>query len=209
MTSINEYHKSFIYKIISSSPDFEEHMTYYGSTKRTLKIRMDCHRSGYKNNILECCSSKKIFDKYGIDNCFIEEVKKCNCEDKYELRLIEASYIKNYPCCNDRIPSGINTDNMREWRKEYYENHKEEIKEYCENHKEERKEYNKEYRENHKEEIKEYRKKYNDSHKEEIKEYYDNHTEEIKKYNKKYNDSHKEDRKRLYRLKKKLEKQEK
>jgi hypothetical protein len=140
MTTINEYHKSFIYKIISSSPDFEEHMTYYGSTKQTLKIRMDKHRTKYINNYLDC-SSKKIFDKYGLDNCYIEEVKKCNCNDKYELELIEAYYIKEYPCCNDKIPSGIKikADNMTEWFKKY-------SKEYREKHKERENKRNRLYR---------------------------------------------------------------
>jgi hypothetical protein len=148
MTTINEYNNSFIYKIISTAPDFEESMTYYGSTKRTLNIRMDKHRSKYKNNYLEC-SSKKIFDMYGMNNCFIQLVQKCNCNDKYELALIEAFYIKNHPCCNDNIPTGIKADNMKDWDKEYKRIHKEEIKEY-------QKEYMKEYRESHTEEMKEY-----------------------------------------------------
>jgi hypothetical protein len=226
MTTINN---SLIYKIISSSPDFEEHMTYYGSTKLTLKIRMDKHRSKYKNNNLEC-SSKKIFDKYGLDNCYIEEVEKCNCEDKYELGLIEATYIKNYPCCNSNIPAGINTDNMREWvkdySKEYYEGHTEEIKEknrlyrlkksqdpiWVEKERERKRLYRlkknrKEYYENHKE----YIKKNN-------KEYYEGHTEEIKEKNRLYKLKKSQDpiwvekereRNRLYYLKKKTEKQEK
>jgi hypothetical protein len=117
MTTINEYNNSFIYKIISSSPNFQEHMTYYGSTIQTLNNRMDNHRSKYINNNLNC-SSKKIFDKYGLDNCFIQLVENCNCNDKYELKLIEAFYIKNNLCCNDNIPSGIKADNMKEWDKE-------------------------------------------------------------------------------------------
>jgi hypothetical protein len=140
MTTINEYNNSFIYKIISTAPDFDESMTYYGSTKRTLKIRMDRHRNDYKNNYYLCCSSKKIFDMYGMDNCLIEEVEKCNCNDKYELALIEAFYIKNNLCCNDRIPAGIKADNMKDWKKEYRETHKAENKEYRESHSEEIKE---------------------------------------------------------------------
>jgi hypothetical protein len=154
----NEYNNSFIYKIISTSPDFLEHMTYYGSTKRTLNIRMDKHRIKYKNNYLDC-SSKKIFDMYGENTCYIELVKKCNCNDKYELWLIEAFYIKNHPCCNDNTPTGINTDNMKEYHKEYYEIHKEEKKEYYE-----------EYRESHKEDIKKYSKEYGKTYRENHKE---------------------------------------
>jgi hypothetical protein len=210
---INDYNNSFIYRIISTAPDFEESMTYYGSTIQTLKNRMDKHRSKYINNNLNC-SSKKVFDKYGKNICYIELVEKCNCEDKYELRLIEAFYIKNYPCCNDKIPSGIKADNNREWGKEYYETHKEEKKEYYESHKEDIKEYNKEYYESHTEERKEYSKEYYENHKEREKErrrlYYESHKENYKERDRiKYlnNKSKIKEQKRLYYLKKKAEKE--
>jgi hypothetical protein len=158
MTTINEYNNSFIYKIISTASNFQEQYTYYGSTKRTLKIRMDKHRNDYKNNNLDC-SSKKVFDMYGMNNCFIQLVQNCNCNDKYELWLIEAFYIKNNLCCNSKIPTGIKADNMKEYHKEYYEIHNEDIKK-----------NNKEYRESHKEDIKKYSKEYGKTYRENHKE---------------------------------------
>jgi hypothetical protein len=205
MTTINEYNNSFIYKIISTASNFQEQYTYYGSTKQTLNNRMNSHRTKYINNNLDC-SSKKVFDMYGMDNCFIEKVENCNCNDKYELKLIEAFYIKNHPCCNDRLPSAIKADNMTEYNKEYKRIHKEEIKEYM-------KEYNKEYRESHTEERKErmilYRlKKSQDP----IWKAQDNERKRLYRLKKSQDPEYKErekERNRLYYLNKKAEKENK
>ena len=83
----------------------------------------------------------------------------------------------------------MNKEELKKYKKKYYEEHREE-----------RKELQKKYNEEHKEEIKVQKKKYYEEHKEEQKEkwkkYCEEHKEERKEYMKKYYEEHKEEQKK-------------
>jgi len=169
----------------------EEYLPYVGSScKRLLSQRMNQHRDDYKkwkNNPekYSFVSSFTLFEKYGIENCYIEliELFPCNCND--ELRKKEREHIKKMKCVNI-IKNPIRTiEEKVEYHKEYRDEHKEEITEYM-----------KEWYDKHKEQVAKIGKIYRVKHKEEItgkkKIYYDKHKEEIAEKNKEYHQKNKE-----------------
>jgi hypothetical protein len=57
-----------IYKIVNNC----DNMIYIGSTKKKLSRRFEEHKNSYILN--NYCSSAKIFEKYGLNNCKIERI---------------------------------------------------------------------------------------------------------------------------------------
>lgn len=107
----NRYKNGKIYKIV----DVGYNMCYIGSTCEELCQRMARHRKEYRNYLKGgkyYITSFEIFDAYGIDNCKIERVEKCPCEDREELRQKEGHYIKTMECVNKQTAG--QTD--KEWR---------------------------------------------------------------------------------------------
>lgn len=132
----------------------EEYLPYVGSScKRLLSQRMNQHRQDFNKwkinpEKYDFLSSFTLFEKFGIENCFIEliELFPCNCND--ELRKKEREWIEKQECCN-KVKRVIITEEERveKWKKcskIYYKIHKDKINE-----------KNKIWREEHKEQIKE------------------------------------------------------
>jgi len=145
-----DYSLGKIYMIYPKVDDADESDVYYGSTTTTLSRRMSSHRS------TKHCSSKILFDKYGVENCFIELVEKYPCDTKEQLNKKEGECIRNHKCINKRIAGRTGkewcTDNkskISEQKKEYYTENKDKIterhKEYYIDNKDKRKEYQKHY----------------------------------------------------------------
>ena len=93
----------FIYKIVPKC-EHEENEIYIGSTKQPLSVRLSKHKHDYKrwkDGRYNYVSSFNLFDKYGLNDCEIIELEKCQ-EDitNTELRKIESLYIKELPCVN-------------------------------------------------------------------------------------------------------------
>ena len=120
------YSNGKIYKIESMYGDD----IYIGSTTQTyLSQRMEFHRRDYlnykngskKNKI----TSFILFDKYGVDNCFIILLENYPCKSKDELLSREAYYIKSLKCVNKMIPlrthQQYNIDNREAIRKDCLE----------------------------------------------------------------------------------------
>ena len=138
------YENGKIYKIESALGD----KVYIGSTtKQYLSQRMENHRSKYKNKDSQKgkCTSFKLFDEYGVDNCNILLIEKFSCSSKDELVAREAFYIKqfNTTCVNIVIPQRTkseyyddNKEKMNSISREYYANHNEEREVYLEQTKE-------------------------------------------------------------------------
>lgn len=84
----------------------EEYLPYVGSScKRLLSQRMNQHRDDYKKwkknpEKYSFVSSFTLFEKFGIENCFIEliELFPCSCND--ELRKKEREHIEKIECVN-------------------------------------------------------------------------------------------------------------
>lgn len=112
----------YVYKIWSDKGN----KVYYGSTCAKRDQRFLNHKSHYRCGRLSC-SSKILFDEYGVENCFFEVVEEC--KDIEELRLREKWYIQNNDCVNRLRPS-ITEEERKEKKKEYYILHIDEKKEY-------------------------------------------------------------------------------
>jgi len=161
-----DYSSGKIYMVYPKVDNVDEGDVYYGSTIDTLARRMVNHRSSNK------CSSKILFDKYGVENCFIELVEEYPCETKQQLNRKEGEYIRNHKCVNKAIAGRT----FKEYRTENRDKLLEKQKQYDIKNRDKIKEYKKEYYIDNRDKIKEYTKEYRtenvDKHKETTKKYY-------------------------------------
>jgi hypothetical protein len=147
-----DYSKGKVYMIRSKDEDC---VPYVGSTtKQYLSQRMVKHRNSFKcwkKNPEKYCfvSSYILFEKYGIENCYIELLELYPCNISEELRKKELQWYNKLNCVNIVKPFVI--------KEEYRDEHKKEIAEtkkiHYNKHKDEILKKNKEYRQQHKEEI--------------------------------------------------------
>jgi hypothetical protein len=94
-----------IYIITPITTDCDIGDIYIGSTTRDLKVRFREHNykyNLYKNKKYNFVSSFTLFDKYGFENCTIQEIDNIEFNDKLQLREREAYHIRNNLCVNDR-----------------------------------------------------------------------------------------------------------
>jgi len=135
-----KYDQSKIYKIWST----EGPEIYIGATtKKYLSQRMSAHRKDYdywKNGKIKTnYTSFILFDKYGIDNCFIELIEAKVCSSSDELHSLEGGYIRTLDCVNKNIAGRSKKDSHKNWainnpnkvkifNKNYRETHQEQIK---------------------------------------------------------------------------------
>lgn len=129
-----DYQKSKIYKIYCpSNPD----EIYIGSTTNNrLSERMSKHRNtfNYKDKYTHHYQTTAfiLFEKYGIENCIIELIENCPCNNKDELKKREGFFIRQFNCVNRNI-----TDRTREeYRQENKEKINQQVKEWCKKNKE-------------------------------------------------------------------------
>ena len=125
------YNNGKIYKI----EDVAGNMCYVGSTtKEFLSKRMVNHRSSYtswKSKQSNKVMVYDIFDAYGVENCRIVLIELYPCLTKDELGRREAYFIRTMDCVNRNIPCRTmkeyqreNIDNIKLWKKQYYEDNK-------------------------------------------------------------------------------------
>jgi hypothetical protein len=105
--------------------------TYYGSTKQTLKKRLQMH------NYIKKCSCKDFI------NPKIELLETC---EKEQQKQRESYYIRNFECVNIRIEDRT----FKEWRKDYKKIHNENQKKWYEKNREKKLKQKKEYYEKNK-----------------------------------------------------------
>jgi hypothetical protein len=170
-------------------PDFKQgkiyclrsHQTddvYIGSTCQPLSKRKVDHKTNYKRWKNGKCGYVTSFEIIKYDDCYIELLEECPCDNKNQLERREGQLIREMKCIN-KLVAGRS-------KKEYNKENKEQIKE-----------YNKKYNEEHKEQIAEHYKKYYEANKEHIakqqKKYYEENKEQIKEQKKEYREAHKND----------------
>jgi hypothetical protein len=141
------YQNGKIYTIRSHQTD----QIYIGSTSQRLSRRMEGHRTNYKkyqNGTYHYVSSFEIV-KY--EDCYIELLEECKCENKAQLEKREGELIRENVCINKRIPGRT--------RAEHYQDTKEQQKQYREDNKEhileQSRQYSRQYREDNKERLSE------------------------------------------------------
>ena len=143
---MRDYKQGKIYCLRSHQTDD----IYIGSTCQTLSKRKVNHRVDYKRWKNGKCCYYTSFQLIKYDDCYIELLEECPCDNKNQLEQREGQLIREMDCVNKHIAGRS--------KKEYYEENKEQIKENRKKHYEE-----------HKEEIAEYNKKYNEAHKNDFK----------------------------------------
>ena len=123
-------------------------LPYYGSTTQSLNRRLSDHKAHFKlwkHGKMGCCSSFMLLEQ-GFDKVAIILVEDYPCTSSQELELREAHYIKNSPCINMRIPSGIVAESRQDYKKQYYQANQDKLLE-----------YDKQYRQTNRDKIVEYR----------------------------------------------------
>ena len=166
---MTDYTDACIYGITQIDSD---ELMYVGSTisfnKRILKHKSNCNNEkGEKYNMPVY---KYIRDNGGIDNFNFEIIFKVNCYNKYELELVERSYIDDLkPKMNKHIPTRTKKEryetdeeyrnNIKQKRADRYIKDKDVIKDkgrkyYCDN-KETKINYSRDYYKKKKDELKE------------------------------------------------------
>ena len=99
-----DYSKGKIYCIKVNTE--EEYLPYVGSTtKQYLSQRMDFHRQDFnkwKKNPekYRFVSSFTLFERFEIENCYIELIELFPCSSCDELRKKEREYIEKIECVN-------------------------------------------------------------------------------------------------------------
>jgi hypothetical protein len=101
-----------------------------------------------------------LFEKYGIENCFIELIESFPCKCNDELRKKEREWFDKIKCVNMARPFVTKEERVekeKECSKIYYEANKElimaKVKTYQQENKEQIAEYHKEYKQANKEQI--------------------------------------------------------
>ena len=161
------------YRIVSDIGPEE----YIGSTRSPLHKRFWEHRNRYEKGLLQC-SSKAIFDKYGMSSCSIILIHEMECETREEaLREERRIYDeRRVTTINERRPyvspdekkvelsirnkeyQKANLDKFREANKRYREANRDKIRERnkARSKTEQYKEYQTKYREANREKMRDY-----------------------------------------------------
>jgi len=103
---------------------------YVGSTTQTLRQRFSLHKCNYnrwKNDIGGTCSSYKLFEKYGVDNCTIIEVERCCLQTRKER---ESYWIGFHNGVNERRLTITAHRNSPQWDNENRETHNQQNRNY-------------------------------------------------------------------------------
>ncbi len=118
---MTKYDKTKIYKIWSPLGD----NIYIGcTTKEYLSSRMSHHRYEYKIYLKSeknkmSTTSCLLFDKYGVENCFIELIESKKCNSKDEQIKLEGEWIRKLNCINNYIPDRTKHEWYMENRERY------------------------------------------------------------------------------------------
>jgi len=165
--------KGKIYFVRSNNPDIT--CKYVGSTIQTLAQRMTGHRAGYKRWLAgeeNACAIYYEFQKYGIEQFHIELIEDYPCEREEQLLARENFFIRQEECVN-KIMAILTTEERKEYKKQYHQEHIEERQEYLadyrEQHREEAKTYSRQYYQENTEKALQYRKQYCEDNKEQVK----------------------------------------
>jgi hypothetical protein len=180
-----DYH---FYKISCIDDDIE--LCYVGSTSN-WKQRNSRHKDACNNENNPEYNQKKyqtIRENGGWDNFKMVEINFRENLTLTESRQIEEEYRVEHRATLNQVKCFQNTEEKKEYKKNYNEVHKEEIKEYhkeyyqknIEKIKEKKKEYQKKYYQKNKEKKKEYQKSIKEERKEYMKQYYETNKDKLK-----------------------------
>jgi len=152
-----DYQQAKIYCIKVNTE--EEYLPYVGSScKRLLSQRMNQHRDDYKkwkNGKYGFLSSFTLFEKYGVQNCYIELIESFPCNTSDELRKKEREHIEKQKCVNIVKKPFRTIEEEIIYKKNWNKNNNSYVEKYQKEHKEEITEYKSNYYQKNKKEISE------------------------------------------------------
>jgi len=120
------YKTGIIYKIVC---DLDESFCYIGSTTSSLSDRFCKHKYEYKTKRNIMCIHP-YFDKYGVENFKIIEIKKYLVCDKHHLWAYELLHMLNNKCINSRKPfNPLYKIEIKPKKKIYHKKYRDENKE--------------------------------------------------------------------------------
>ena len=162
-----DYKNAKIYKIT----DIGYNKMYIGSTCQPLYKRLSKHKCDYKlwkNGKGTKTTSYDLFDEFGVDNCKIELIEECPCDNREQLHGKEGIHIKNNVCVNKYIAGRTQKESKKIYDEVNRDKIRERYKQYCEENEEHIKDRMKKYYELNKQHIKEYKNQYYELNKEKI-----------------------------------------
>ena len=121
-----DYSKGKIYKICSDDPDIND--VYIGSTIQELRTRLLKHIWDFKN-LLNDCSSRKLFENYGTDTFRIELIEIYPCESKKELLIREQYYMDIFQGVYNKRAHRTE-EQKKEYQKQYLKDNCDKIRSY-------------------------------------------------------------------------------
>ena len=127
------------YKIYSIKSKSNPDLQYIGSTKQTLKRRLQLHKYNYKRYLKGKCRFVTSFDIIKYGDYYIELYCETGTDDRSDAHWFEGLIIQAESCVNKHVP-GLT---RQETCKKYYINNKEYYKEYQKQNKDKIKEYQK------------------------------------------------------------------
>jgi len=186
-----DYSKTIIYKI--QHRDIDE-LLYVGSTTDFTRRKAEHKRRC--NNANDKSYNSKVYQmirKNGGFDCFnIIVIKEFPCSNKREALAEEDRIIREMKSNMNKIRAYVTPEDVKEQKKQYYEQNKEQIAERQKQYYEQNKEQFKQYYEQNKEQIAENKKQYYEQTKEQFKQYREQYREQNKEHYKQYREQHKE-----------------
>lgn len=183
-----DYSKTLIYKL---EHNVDKSLVYVGSTT-DFKTRKSAHKRCCNSNSKKCNMKvyKMILENGGWDSFQMLEIKKYPCKDSNEARAEEER-------CRVELQANMNTnkahsgtESIKQYNKQYYQEHTEFHKLYYQEHTDELCKYRKQYYQEHADEIHEHNKQYYQQHADELREkskqYYQEHADKIREKKKQY-----------------------
>jgi hypothetical protein len=138
------YKNAKIYALRSNQTDD----VYIGKTCEALSVRFGKHKNHFKHR--DTRPYYTAFELLKYEDCYIELVKECPCENVEQLRQFEGQAIREHKCVNKNIAGRTN--------KEWHEDNKEHRKQYKKDRAEHFREIDREWRKNNQDKVKAYRK---------------------------------------------------
>ena len=195
---ITDYSKTVMYKFVCNDLTVKD--CYVGHTtdmtKRKCQHKSDCNNEQGKHHNLKIYQI--IRKNGGWSNWSMILIEEFPCKNKPEACKRERELYEELDAKMNMSLPYITQEELKQNKKQYYQDHKEELKQYYkqyyQDHKEDHKQYYKQYREEFKEELKQNKKqhdkKYREANKAEINEkaknYREANKEQIKEKRKKY-----------------------
>jgi hypothetical protein len=162
-----KYKPYIMYKIICND---DENLIYIGSTTnfrcRKNKHKNSCHNETVRDYNVDLY--KNIRENGGWCNFTMKPIEMYYSDCKIKARIRENELMSVFNSNLNSSKAFRSEEEKKEYKKEYYNNHKEEFKLYRECHKEKSKEYNQNYFNNNKVKLLEQNKEYYETNKDKI-----------------------------------------